>query len=321
VPAPQTPPQPPDSPQEQPQRPRPRSRRTGSRLYSPGSDATTRRLVTANERRARRERQQPGDDSAQTPEPSELAESGAASTAVKTASTTTPGPEADELETDDLDADETDTDETDTDETDADETDTDETDTDESAEDIAKARAERRRKAREIRENRRSPVLPVALGIATLVLGGLAAWFGTEAHSLTSSPAAGNSALTNAAETSAVRSQVSSAVTSLFSYNYAKPGPTTRAASRLLTGPAVRQYAKLFTQVHKDAPSQKLVVKTSVNSAGVEMLAGDQARVLVFATETDTKAGGGQPASVGAMLAVNVVRQGNTWKIEGIDTF
>lgn len=295
MPAPQTPGQPPDSPKEQPQRPRPRSRRTGSRLYSPGSDATTRRLVTASERRARRERQQPSDDGAATPEASEVAESEAASTAVKTASTVA-SPEADELEADEPEA-------------------------DEPAKDAAKERAERRRQAREIRENRRGALLPVALGIATLVLGGLAAWFGTEAHGLTNVPAARNSALTDAAATSTVRGQVSNAVTALFSYNYAKPGPTTRAAGQLLTGPAVRQYARLFAQVHKDAPGQKLVVKTTVNSVGVELLTGDQARVLVFATETDTRTGGGQPASVGAMLAVNVVRQGGTWKIEDIDTY
>jgi Mce-associated membrane protein len=176
--------------------------------------------------------------------------------------------------------------------------------------------------ARESRERRPRPLLlPVALGIVTLVLGGLAAWFGAEAHSLTSTPAAQNSALTDVAATSTVRSQISSAVTALFSYDYANPGPTTRAANRLLTGPAVRQYASLFAQVHKDAPAQKLIVTTAVTSAGVEVLTGDQARLLIFAAETDTHTGGGQPASAAAMLAVNAVRQGSTWKIEGIDTY
>jgi Mce-associated membrane protein len=62
-------------------------------------------------------------------------------------------------------------------------------------------------------------------------------------------------------------------------------------------------------------------VTTAVTSVGVEVLTGDQARLLIFATETDTHAGGGQPASAAAMLAVNAVRQGSTWKIEGIDTY
>lgn len=321
-------PEQPDSPQAQPQRPRPRSRRGGARVYSPGSDATTRRLVSASERRARRERQQSGDRAtapasaepaeaaelatAELAEAAESAESAGAGTAVKRAGTVTKSPETDQpAEPDEVSG------------SVADETDEDEevSDTAEPSQDLAKAKAERRRKAREIRENRRGPLLPVALGIATLVLGGLAAWFGTEAHSLTSIPAAGNSALTDAAATSAVRSQVGSAVATLFSYDYRNPGPTTRAEKRLLTGPAVGQYAKLFAQVHKNAPGQKLIVTTAITSVGVEMLTGNQARLLIFATETDTRTGGGQSASAAAMLAVNAVRQGSTWKIEGIHTY
>jgi len=84
----------------------------------------------------------------------------------------------------------------------------------------------------------------------------------------------------------------------------------------------VRQYASLFGQVRKDAPSQKLIVTTAVTSVSVEMLTGHQARLLIFATETDRRAsGGGQPASAGAMLAVNAVSDGGTWKIETIDTY
>jgi Mce-associated membrane protein len=57
-----------------------------------------------------------------------------------------------------------------------------------------------------------------------------------------------------------------------------------------------------------------------VSNAGVELLTPNTARVLVFAVETERKAGG-TPSSFGTMLAVNVVRDGGTWKIAGIDTF
>lgn len=160
---------------------------------------------------------------------------------------------------------------------------------------------------------------PSLLTTATLVLGGLAAWFGTQAAGVTGAPSAQNLALANTAETSQVTAQVTSAINVLFSYDYSAPDPTTKAASRLLTGAAVRQYAALFAQVKKDAPAQKLVVTTTVTSAGVELLTPDTARVLVFAAESDRKAGG-TPATAGAMLAVNVVRSGSTWKISGIDT-
>jgi Mce-associated membrane protein len=254
------PPEPPPVPPAQAQvpRPRPAARRRPSRLYSPGSDATTRRLVAAGKRRSVPERHQ------------------AAPAASR------PKPETSKQQD----------------------------------------REKPGKKAEPRRERRPRPLLlPAVLGISTLVLGGLAAWTGAEAHSLTSTPAVANSALADPADTAAVRGQVTSAVSALFSYDYANPGPTTRAARRLLTGPAVDQYASLFAQVRKDAPGQKLIVTTAVTSVGVELLTDNQARLLVFATETDQRVGGGQPASAAAMLAVNAVRQGGVWKIEGIDTY
>jgi Mce-associated membrane protein len=162
--------------------------------------------------------------------------------------------------------------------------------------------------------------LPVLLAAVTLTLGGLAAWFGAEAAALNGTPSAQNRALADPAETSQVTRQVTSAIGALFSYDYAAPGPTAQAARRLLTGAAVREYAALLAQIQQQAPKRKLVVTTTVTSAGVELLTPNTARVLVFATESD-RARGGTPAAAGAMLAVNVVRAGGTWKIEGIDTF
>jgi Mce-associated membrane protein len=161
----------------------------------------------------------------------------------------------------------------------------------------------------------------VALAVTTLVLGGLAAWFGTEASSLHNQPSARNLALADPAETSQVTSQVTSAIDALFSYNYASPGTTTKAASRLLTGAAVRQYAALFAEVKKKAPQDKLIVTTTVSNIGVELLTPGTARVLVFATESDGSAGATTPSTAGAMLAVNAVLDGGTWRIAGIDTF
>jgi Mce-associated membrane protein len=164
-------------------------------------------------------------------------------------------------------------------------------------------------------------IVAMALAVTTLVLGGLAAWFGTEAASLNGAPSAQNQALANPSETAQVTSQVTTAINALFSYNYANPGVTTKAASRLLTGAAVGQYSALFAEVEKKAPGEKLVVTTAVSHAGVELLTPDTARVLVFATESDGTAGASTPSTAGAMLAVNVVLHGGTWKITGIDTF
>jgi Mce-associated membrane protein len=182
-------------------------------------------------------------------------------------------------------------------------------------------RQERRRERRELRERRerRLMLLPVALGLATVVLGGLAVWFGIEAHDVTSSPTARNTAVTDTATTSALRSQITSAVNSLLSYNYADPSRTTRAASRLLAGAGVQQYDSLFGQVSQAPASDKVLVTTTVTSVGVESLTGDHAIVLVFAQIKQGSAGA--PAQTGTgTLAINAVRQGSTWKIDGLTT-
>jgi Mce-associated membrane protein len=83
----------------------------------------------------------------------------------------------------------------------------------------------------------------------------------------------------------------------------------------------VRQYNTLFALVTKNAPAQKLVVTTRVTNAGVEMLNGDRARLLVFANQQDARAGTGQTSYAGAMFAVTALREGGRWKIENIDTF
>ncbi len=71
----------------------------------------------------------------------------------------------------------------------------------------------------------------------------------------------------------------------------------------------------------KNAPAQKLIVTTRVTNAGVELLNGNRARLLVFANQQDTRAGTSQTSYAGAMFAVTALHQGGRWKIESINTF
>jgi Mce-associated membrane protein len=163
--------------------------------------------------------------------------------------------------------------------------------------------------------------LPVLLGVATVLLGGFGAWATVQAHNQRSANAQQNLALTNGPATSAVRHQVSSAIQAIFSYSYTDTAKTRRDAQNLLTGSAIRQYDQLFSLVQKDAPTQKLVVTTSVTNSGVEFLTGSRARVLIFANQQDSRAGTSQTSYAGAMFAVTAVLTGGTWKISNIDTF
>jgi Mce-associated membrane protein len=166
----------------------------------------------------------------------------------------------------------------------------------------------------------RRPPLPVVLGVLTVILGGLAAWSGLAAHDLRGGVVVRNVALTDSARTSEVKGEVSNAVNAVFSCDYTDLAKTDAAARRLLTGQAVRQYATLFAPVRQQAPKDKLVLTTTVTDSGVTMLQGDRARVLLFADQRNTRTGDGQTTYAAAMLAVNAVRQGGTWKIENIDT-
>jgi Mce-associated membrane protein len=167
----------------------------------------------------------------------------------------------------------------------------------------------------------RRPLVLLILGAVTVVLGGFGIWATVHASSLRAQSAQQNTALTDPAATSAVRQQIDSAVQTIFSYSYANTGATRRAAQQLLAGQAIQQYNSLFAFVQREAPAEKLVVTTTVASSGVELLTGDQARVLVFVNQQDTRAGTSQTTYGGAMFAVTAVRQAGRWRIENIDTF
>jgi Mce-associated membrane protein len=165
-----------------------------------------------------------------------------------------------------------------------------------------------------------SRLLPIALGVVAVLLGGLAFWFAEEADGLHAAPAARNAALTDTARTSEVKGKVNDAVNALFSYDYADASRTEQAARSLLTGKAVGQYNAMLAQVRAQAPSQKLVLTTTVTDSAVELLDGDRAHLLLFADQRNTAATTKQTTYAAAMLAIDAVRRNGAWKIANIDT-
>lgn len=162
--------------------------------------------------------------------------------------------------------------------------------------------------------------LPVLLFAIAVLLGAFAGFAGERAHRLRAD-AATNTALTDSAATSEVTGQVTSAINTIFSYDYTDLAKTQRAASGLLTGAASCQYNQLFGTIRQQAPQQKLVVTVTVTNTGVELLDGDRARLLVFATQSSTSAVSKRTSTAGAMFAIDAQRDGGTWRISGIDTF
>ncbi|MFD4022683.1 hypothetical protein ACFWRV_04070 [Streptomyces sp. NPDC058576] len=164
--------------------------------------------------------------------------------------------------------------------------------------------------------------LPAVLCALTVLLGAFAAWAFASADNLRDEPARQNTALTDIGRTSEVKGRISEAVGAVFSYDYASPARSDRAASTYLTGRAVRQHKDMLADVREQAPEQKLVLTTTVTESGVEFLDGDRARLLIFADQSNTRTGKDEETTyAAAMFAVDAVRRGDAWLIAAIDTF
>ncbi|MFH9240069.1 hypothetical protein ACH4KO_18710 [Streptomyces anulatus] len=164
--------------------------------------------------------------------------------------------------------------------------------------------------------------LPAVLCALTVLLGAFAVWAFASAGELRDEPARQNTALTDIGRTSEVKGRISEAVGAVFSYDYASPARSDRAASTYLTGRAVQQHKDMLADVREQAPKQKLVLTTTVTESGVEFLDGDRARLLIFADQSNTRTGKDEETTyAAAMFAVDAVRRGDTWLIAAIDTF
>jgi len=159
-------------------------------------------------------------------------------------------------------------------------------------------------------------VLPVALVLVGLLLGGLGTFFLVKSRSVSY-----DAALVDSATTSAVNGQIREAVEKSFSYNFADVESTEKAAKELLTGKALCQYNAVFGPVKEVAPQQKLVVTVRVVSSAVSSLKDGRATVLVFADQVTTRTTDNQSGGGTAMLRVSAIDDGGRWKIDNMEMF
>ncbi|MGW4484717.1 hypothetical protein ACWEOE_12830 [Amycolatopsis sp. NPDC004368] len=152
--------------------------------------------------------------------------------------------------------------------------------------------------------------------VVTVVALACAVWFAVQAAALRPRD---DDALVDQAATAQVRDQVSAGVKALFSYDYGNLDRTSRAAAAVLSGPAVGQYRAQFAAASHRAKDGKLIRTTTVRSAGVRTLHGDDATLLLFLDQQTILPGGGAPQSSVAQLAVTAHRVDGQWKITGLD--
>lgn len=146
----------------------------------------------------------------------------------------------------------------------------------------------------------RSVLIP-AVAVLALAVGAVGWW---QYADRLSSPALDNTALLDAAGTAGVQAEVSRSLEQVLSYTYQDPGTTKAAARELLSGAAKREYDRLFADLQKQAPGQKLVLTAQVNAVGVEELTEDRARLLVFVDQSSRRAKDARANVSAAQLSV-----------------
>ncbi|KZB81422.1 hypothetical protein [Amycolatopsis regifaucium] len=162
---------------------------------------------------------------------------------------------------------------------------------------------------------RRRPKLSLILLGAAVVIAAAGVWFTLAAKSISATPSAANTALTDVGTTAEVNSAVTVALDKIFSYSYDRTDVTEKAAASALRGKALESYNQLFTQVRERAPAQKLVLTTRVSSSAVQELSGGKARLLVFLDQAATRADNNSSTTAAAQLSVTAERDGENWVI------
>jgi Mce-associated membrane protein len=161
--------------------------------------------------------------------------------------------------------------------------------------------------------------LPVLLLAAAVLLTGVGVWFTFEARSAAANPAAANLALTDVGATADVTSAVTVAMNQIFSYSYDRTDVTEKAAAAVLRGAAKDSYDKLFAEVRRKAPEQKLVLSSRVSAIAVQDLRNGHARLLVFLDQSAVRADNNATDSAAAQLSVTAERSDGHWVVTALE--
>ena len=161
--------------------------------------------------------------------------------------------------------------------------------------------------------------LPALLLAAAVLLTGAGVWFTLEARSAASNPAAANLALTEVGATADVTSAVTLAMNQIFSYSYDRTDVTEKAAAAVLRGAAKDSYDKLFAEVRRKAPEQKLVLSSRVSAIAVQELRNGHARLLVFLDQSAVRADNNATDSAAAQLSVTAEHTDGHWVVTALE--
>jgi Mce-associated membrane protein len=158
----------------------------------------------------------------------------------------------------------------------------------------------------------------VVLGVAAVLLVAASVVLGVGALTARDSGPLANEAYVDSAATAEVVGQVTDAITTVYSYDYNSLPANEAAAKGVITGKFADEFARVFEPVKQLAPAQQAVLRTSVPAAGVSLLQGDRARLLMMVDQSGTREQSREPTGATARLVVDAQKVDGRWKISEV---
>jgi len=158
----------------------------------------------------------------------------------------------------------------------------------------------------------------VGLAVAAVLLIATSVVLAVGASTSRNSGPLANQAFVDSAATAEVIGQVTNAVTTVYSYSYATLPANETAANAVITGRFADEFARVFAPVKQLAPAEQAVLRSTVPAAGVTLLQGDRARLLMMVDQTGTRGTDKEPTGATARLIVDAMKVDGRWKITGV---
>lgn len=159
------------------------------------------------------------------------------------------------------------------------------------------------------------------LAAAFVLLIAAAVTFGVLDARLHSTPTAANTALVDVGGTAEAAGQLSDALETVYSFDFARLDENERAAREVITPAFAAEFDRLFAEVRQRAPEQQAVVSATVTLSAVKELTGDHAVLVAFVDQQATRAApdaqSRQLAAAGR-LTVTGERVDGHWKIASV---
>jgi Mce-associated membrane protein len=159
------------------------------------------------------------------------------------------------------------------------------------------------------------------LAVAAVLLGAVAVFAGIQDAQLRGTPAAQNTALVDVGTTAEVAGQLSDAIETVYSFDFARLDENENAARNVITPEFAAEFDRLFGEVRARAPQQQAVVSATVTHTAVKEITGDRAVLVAFVDQQATRAAPdaqSQQLAAAGRLTVTGERVDGHWKIAAV---